>query len=170
VLLEKRLKGIFLIHDVRPDVSVKLLGRYGMHRYDEAFSERNTKFWTIGPHVDWQCGPEDEAPRSSLLRRSSHFGYEGRKLRGMRRRRIKLGLSYHYERGLEGVERNGAYENIYQGELTLAYRLVHLVCLVTLVYLVQPNKRNKPDKPNNKFGVISEVGDRRHGWLRQSRG
>jgi hypothetical protein len=27
-------------------------------------------------------------PRSSLLRRSSHFGYEGRKLRGMRRRRI----------------------------------------------------------------------------------
>jgi hypothetical protein len=32
--------------------------------------------------------PRNEAPRSSLLRRSSHFGYEGRKLRGMRRRRI----------------------------------------------------------------------------------
>ena len=30
----------------------------------------------------------NEAPRSSLLRRSSHFGYEGRKLRGIRRRRI----------------------------------------------------------------------------------
>jgi hypothetical protein len=29
-----------------------------------------------------------EASRSSLLRRSSHVGYEGRKLRGMRRRRI----------------------------------------------------------------------------------
>ena len=28
---------------------------------------------------------QDEAPRSSLLRRSSHFGYEGRKLRGIRR-------------------------------------------------------------------------------------
>ena len=27
-------------------------------------------------------------PRSSLLRRSSHFGYEGRKLQGIRRRRI----------------------------------------------------------------------------------
>jgi hypothetical protein len=31
---------------------------------------------------------ENEAPRSSLLRRRSHFGYEGRKLRGIRRRRI----------------------------------------------------------------------------------
>ena len=28
-------------------------------------------------------------PRSSLLRRSSHFSYEGRKLRGIRRKRIK---------------------------------------------------------------------------------
>ena len=27
----------------------------------------------------------NEAPRSSLLRRSSHFGYEGRKLRGILR-------------------------------------------------------------------------------------
>jgi len=26
----------------------------------------------------------NESPRSSLLRRSSHFGYEGRKLRGIR--------------------------------------------------------------------------------------
>ena len=32
----------------------------------------------------------DEAPRSSLLRRSSHFGYEGRKLRGIQRRRIEM--------------------------------------------------------------------------------
>ena len=29
--------------------------------------------------------PLNEAPRSSLLRRSSHFGYEGRKLRGILR-------------------------------------------------------------------------------------
>ncbi len=34
--------------------------------------------------------PEGEAPRSSLLRRSSHFSYEGRKIRGIRRRRIHL--------------------------------------------------------------------------------
>jgi hypothetical protein len=132
-----------LIHDVTPDLSVRLLGRYGLRRYNDAFSERNTNFWTIGPHVDWRVA-----------------------------RKIRLGLSYHYERGLAqgrnqpqfeddtsyinhylsadvdvelterlslltalhfehniwtsslaGDERNGAYENIYQGEVILTYRL-----------------------------------------------
>jgi hypothetical protein len=132
-----------LIHDVTPDLSLRLLGRYGLRRYNEAFSERNTNFWTIGPHVDWRLA-----------------------------QKIKLGLSYHYERGLAegrnqpqfeddtsyinhylsadvdmelterlslltaihfehniwtsslaGDERNGAYENVYQGEVILTYRL-----------------------------------------------
>jgi hypothetical protein len=136
-----------LIHDVTPDLSVRLLGRYGMRRYNEAFSERNMDFWTIGPHVDWRVAPK-----------------------------IKLGLSYHYERGLAegrhqpqfeddtsyinhylsadvdvelterlslftavdfehniwtsrlaGDERNGAHENIYEGDLTLAYRLTDFI-------------------------------------------
>jgi hypothetical protein len=126
-----------------PDVEVRLLGRYGMRRYNQSFSERDTDFWTIGPHVDWKIT-----------------------------RRIKLGLSYHYERGLAdgrnepqfkddvsyinhymsadldfelmerltlftafhyelniwtsdiaGDERNGAHENVYQGEAILAYRV-----------------------------------------------
>ena len=132
-----------LIHDVTPDLSLRLLGRYGMRRYNDAFSERNTNFWTIGPHVDWRVA-----------------------------KRIKLGFTYHYERGLAegrnqpqfeddtsyinhylsadvdmelterlslltaihfehnvwtsslaGDKRNGGYENIYQGEVLLAYRL-----------------------------------------------
>jgi hypothetical protein len=132
-----------LIHDVTPDLSFRLFGRYGLRRYNEAFSERNLNFWTIGPHMEWRVAPK-----------------------------IKLGLSYHYERGLAegrnqpqfeddtsyinhylsadadvelterlslltalhfeyniwtstlaGDERNGAHENIYQGELILAYRL-----------------------------------------------
>jgi hypothetical protein len=131
-----------LIHDVTPDLSLRLLGRYGLRRYNDAFSERNTNFWTIGPHVDWRVA-----------------------------KKIKLGLSYHYERGLAqgrnqpqfeddtsyinhylsadvdvelterlslltafhfehniwtsslaGDERNGAYENVYQGEMILTYR------------------------------------------------
>ena len=60
-----------LIHDVTPDLSVHLFGRYGLRRYNEAFSERNMDFWTIGPHVEWRVAPK-----------------------------VKLGLSYHYERGL----------------------------------------------------------------------
>ena len=57
--------------NVTPDLEVRLLGRYGFRRYDEAFAQRDTDFWTIGPHVEWRLS-----------------------------RRIKLGLGYHYERGL----------------------------------------------------------------------
>lgn len=53
------------------DIEVRLLGRYGLRRYNESFSQRDTNFWTVGPHLDW---------------RLSH--------------RVKLGLAYHYERGL----------------------------------------------------------------------
>ena len=136
-----------LIHDVTPDLSVRLLGRYGLRRYNDAFSERKTDFWTIGPHVDWHVAPK-----------------------------IKLGLSYHYERGLAvgrrqpqfeddtsyinhyvsadvdvelterltlltavhieyniwtsglaGDERNSAHENVYQGEVLLAYHLTESI-------------------------------------------
>lgn len=37
------------IHDVTPDLSLRLLGRYGMHRYNEAFSERDTNFGRSAP-------------------------------------------------------------------------------------------------------------------------
>lgn len=126
-----------------PDLEVRLLGRYGIRRYNENFSERNTNFWTIGPHLEWKFLP-----------------------------RVKLGLSYHYERGLAdgrnlpqyeddvsyvnhyvsadvdfellegltllaafhyernnwtstlvGDERNGGHENVFQGELILIRRI-----------------------------------------------
>ena len=57
-----------LIHDVTPDLSVRLLGRYGMRRYNEAFSERDMNFWTIGLHADWRVALD-----------------------------LKLALSYHFE-------------------------------------------------------------------------
>lgn len=132
-----------IFYDVTPDLSVQVLGRFGLRRYNEAFSERNASFWTVGAHVGW---------------RVSH--------------RIMLGLTYHYERGLAtgrhepqfqddtsyvnhyltadvdielterlslltamhyelnnwtsgmaGDERNGAHEDIYQGEVRLRYQL-----------------------------------------------
>jgi hypothetical protein len=54
-----------------PDLEVKLLGRFGLRRYNDAFAQRDTDFWTIGPHLDWRITP-----------------------------RVRLGLGYHYERGL----------------------------------------------------------------------
>lgn len=132
-----------LIHDVTPDLSLRLLGRYGLRRYNESFSERNTNFWTIGPHVDWRVAPKVKLGLS--------YHYERGLAEGRHQQQFADDTSYinhyvsadaeielterwllltaiHYEHniwtsGLAGDERNGAHENIYQGELILAYRL-----------------------------------------------
>jgi len=132
-----------LIHDVTPDLSVKLLGRYGMRRYNEAFSERNTNFWTIGPHVEWRVAPKIKFGLSYHYERGLADGrnqpqfeddvsyinhYLSADVEVELTERLSLLSAFHYEHNiwtssLAGDERNGAHENIYQGELILAYRL-----------------------------------------------
>ncbi len=48
-----------------------LYGRYGLREYDKPFSQRDTRFWTIGTHLEWTPA-----------------------------QKIGLALGYHYERGL----------------------------------------------------------------------
>lgn len=136
-----------LIHDVTPDLSLRLLGRYGMRRYNDAFSERDTNFWTIGPHVDWRI--------ASKVKLGFSYHYERGLAEGRNQPQFEDDTSYinhylsadadveltewlsfltafHFEHniwtsGLAGDERNGAYENIYQGEMILAYRLTESI-------------------------------------------
>ena len=132
-----------LIHDVTPDLSLRLLGRYGMRRYNEAFSERNINFWTIGPHVDWRVAPKIKLGLSYHYERGLAEGrnqpqfeddtsyvnhYLSADADVELTERLSLHTVFHFEHniwtsGLAGDERNGAYENIYQGEVILAYRL-----------------------------------------------
>jgi hypothetical protein len=132
-----------LIHDVTPDLSVRLLGRYGMRRYNEAFSERNINFWTIGPHMDWRVAPKIKLGLSYHYERGLAEGrnqpqfeddtsyinhYLSADADVELTERLSLLTAFHFEHniwtsGLAGDERNGAYENTYQGEVILAYRL-----------------------------------------------
>ena len=132
-----------LIHDVTPDLSVRLLNRYGMRRYNEAFSERDINFWTIGPHVDWRVAPKVKLGFSYHYERGLAEGrnqpqfeddtsyinhYLSADADVELTERLSLLTAFHFEHniwtsGLAGDERNGAYENIYQGEVILAYRL-----------------------------------------------
>ena len=126
-----------------PDLSVRLLNRYGMRRYNEAFSERNINFWTIGSHVDWRV--------ASKIKFGLSYHYERGLAEGRNQppfeddtsyinhylsadadveltERLSLLTAFHFEHNiwtssLAGDERNGAHENIYQGEVILAYRL-----------------------------------------------
>lgn len=52
-------------------LTVRLLGRYGLRRYNAPFEHRNTEFWTLGPHIEWEINPV-----------------------------IALLVGYHYERGV----------------------------------------------------------------------
>ena len=132
-----------LSHDVTPDLSLQLLGRYGLRRFNEAFAERNTDFWTIGSHVGWRV------THMIVLGLSYHFERglaEGRSQPQFAddtsyvnhyltadvdvelTERLSLLTAVHYElnnwtSGLMGDERNGAHEDIYQGDMRLAYRL-----------------------------------------------
>ena len=132
-----------LFHDVTPDLSLQLLGRYGLRRYNEAFSERNINFWTIGSHVGWRIA------HTIMLGLSYHYERGLAKGRSQPQfeddtsyvnhyltadvdmeltERLSLLTAVHYElnnwtSGLVGDERNGAHEDIYQGEMRLAYHL-----------------------------------------------
>ena len=47
-----------LSHELVEGLEIKFLARYGIRRYNPAFSERNTDFWTVGPHLEWRFLPK----------------------------------------------------------------------------------------------------------------
>ena len=130
-------------HDVTPDLEVKLLGRFGMRRYNEAFAERDTNFYTIGPHVDWRItqkvsfgfgyhyerGLADGRNQPQLEDDVSYINhYFTADLDIELIERLSLLTAFHYEyniwtSSIAGDERNGAHENVFQGEAILVRHL-----------------------------------------------
>jgi hypothetical protein len=126
-----------------PEVEVRVLTRYGLRRYNDNFSQRNTDFWTIGPHLDWTFRPGMRLGLSYHYERGLAEGrhqpqfeddvsyvnhYISADLDIELVERLTLLTAFHYERnnwtsGIVGDERRGAHENIYQGEVILVRRL-----------------------------------------------
>jgi len=132
-----------LFYNVTPDLSLQLLGRYGLRRYNEAFSERNTDFWTIGTHVGWRVthkitlgltyhyerGLAEGRNQPAFEDDTSYINhYLTAEVDMELTERLALLTAIHYElndwtSGLTGDERKGAHEDTYLGEMRLAYRL-----------------------------------------------
>ena len=126
-----------------PELEVRLLTRYGLRRYGENFSERNTDFWTIGPHVDWKIMPRVKLGISYHYERGLAEGrnqpqfeddvsyvnhYASTDLDIELADRLTLMTAFHYERnnwtsGIVGDERRGAHETVHQGEVILVRRI-----------------------------------------------
>lgn len=133
--------------ELMPGLEVRLLGRYGIRRYNEDFSERNTDFWTVGPHVDWHVLSRVKLGVSYHYERGLAEGrhepqfkddvsyvnhYTSVDLDIELMERLTLMTAFHYERnnwtsGIPGDERKGAHENVYQGEVILVRRLTDKV-------------------------------------------
>jgi predicted porin len=122
---------------------MSLLGRYGLRRYNQEFSERNLDFWTIGPHLEWTIVPAVKLGVSYHFERGLADGrnqpryeddvsyinhYGSIDLDFELSERFSFSTAFHYERNnwtssLQEDERNGAHENVYQGEAILSYQI-----------------------------------------------
>jgi hypothetical protein len=129
--------------ELKPGLDVRLLARYGLRRYNEEFSQRDTNFWTIGPHLNWQVHPRVKFGVSYHYERGLADGrhqpqfkddvsyinhYVSVDLDIELMERLTLMTAFHYERnnwtsGIPEDERNGAHENVYQGEVLLVRHL-----------------------------------------------
>jgi len=125
------------------DLEVRLLGRVGVRQYNEAFAQRDTTFWTIGPHVVWRVvdrvklffgyhyerGLADGRNQVQFKDDISYVNnYVSVGLEAELMERLAMEIGTHLERnnwtsGIVGDERNGGHETIVQGEITFLYRL-----------------------------------------------
>lgn len=125
------------------DWEMRVLVRYGARLYNEAFSQRDTTFWTVGPHLVWHMtdrfawvlgyhyerGLADGRNQPALEDDVSYINhYVALGLEAELTERLGLELGFHYERnnwtsGLDGDERKGGHETVVLGEINARYRL-----------------------------------------------
>lgn len=131
--------------NITKDVIVRLLSRYGLRNYNQPFVHRDTQFWTIGPHLEWDINKDiaflvgyHYERGSAEHRRASHFPddlsytnhYASGELKVKLLEKLTANFIFDYEHNTsmshhEDDERFGSNENIYQGEIELEYELTH---------------------------------------------
>lgn len=136
---------------VSEGVSVILYGRYGLRRYNEEFDQRDTDFWTIGTHLEWEVSDHVEVALG--------YHYERGLADGRKQPLLKDDISYFnhfvtaelvidvlkdvslemvvdYERngfttGIDDDERNGEHEDVLSGDIGVVYELTDTAELST---------------------------------------
>lgn len=129
------------------NIEVRLLTRVGIRRYNDAFAQRDTNFWTIGPHVEWRVSERVKLGLSYHYERGLADGRNEPQLRDdvsyvnsyvsadvdvELMARLTLAAAFHYERndwtsGIVGDVRNGAHEDVIQGEVMLVQQLTESI-------------------------------------------
>lgn len=129
------------------EVTIRLLGRYGLREYDSGFQQRDTKFWTIGTHVEWaltrnielalgyhyERGLADGRHQTELKDDISYFNhFVSGELMIELTEQVGIEMGVHYEfngftTGIAEDERNGEHENIVQGDILTTYQVTDAI-------------------------------------------
>lgn len=127
------------------EVIVRLLSRYGLRNYNQPFVHRDTQFWTVGSHLEWDINEDVDLLvgyhyeiGSAEHHKAAHFPddlsytnhYASAELKVKLLEKLTANFIFDYEHNAsmshrEEDERFGANENIYQSELELEYELTH---------------------------------------------
>jgi Putative beta-barrel porin 2 len=126
-------------------LTVRLLSRYGLRNYNEPFEHRNTQFWTLGPHIEWQIAPNAELllgyhyeqgkakPEQAIgydddVSYINHYASVELKLNLLEKLTASFIVDYEkndFTSQNRSDEHFQAYENLHQGEIELQYELTH---------------------------------------------
>lgn len=131
--------------NVTEDIVIRLLSRYGLRNYHAPFVYRDTQFWTIGPHLEWDINKDISIlvgyhyeRGAAEHHRVTHFAddlsytnhYASSELKVKLLEALTVNLIFDYEHNVSMSDRQedkrfGSHENLYQGELELEYELTH---------------------------------------------
>lgn len=135
--------SVHIDQDLNENVTMRLLGRYGLRIYDAPFQHRDTEFWTVGPHLEWRINPainlllgyHYESGYASQ-HKAAHFPDDvsyinhlaSMELSVRLLERLTADFIFDYEKndfttGNRLDEHYGAAEIVYQGEIELSYEL-----------------------------------------------
>lgn len=132
-----------LDHPLTNNLTVRLLGRYGLRNYNAPFQHRDTQFWTLGPHLEWTINPNIElllgyhyehgmADHQKAINVDDDISYVNHYASAELKIRVLERLSaifiFDYEKNIftsqyVNDEHRGASENLFQGEIELLYEL-----------------------------------------------
>ena len=124
-------------------LTVRLLGRYGLRNYEKPFQHRDTRFFTVGPHLEWAITPDVEVLLGYHYEhgvasqwKASHFPddvsyinhYASSELKWRVMQRLTAILIFDFEKNDftthdKLVDHYLAVETVYQGEIELLYAL-----------------------------------------------
>ena len=128
---------------LRKNLTVRLLSRYGLRNYNEPFQHRDTRFWTVGPHLEWEIDPDIELLLGYHYEhgeadqwKATHFPddvsyinhYASAELKWRFMERFSAIFIIDYEKNNftsnnKPDEHYDASEDVYQGEIELLYAL-----------------------------------------------